>query len=59
METLWRSEESLARLWDLQGSKAEKLGAIRGGFLEEERFKLRLRRSRAIGRAEGNESTEF
>lgn len=51
---------------DVQGESGQALGptrfenrAIRGGFLEEKGFELRLRRSRAIGWAEGNESTEF
>ena len=31
------------------------MGAIRGGFLEEERFEMKLGRSKGMGWAEGNE----
>lgn len=35
--------------------KKESVGAIRGGFLEEERFEMKLGRSKGMGWAEGNE----
>ena len=37
--------------------KKESVGAIRGGFLEEERFEMTLGRSKGMGWAEGNENT--